>query len=380
MNGKNEIEVAVMGFGAMGELHVKTWQTFPEVKGITVVEPQQARREIAEHVYGCRTLSNASRLFELFRFKPDIVIVATRPNRHYEDTVFALNEWNAHVLCEKPLTLTPQEADELVDLADRKGRLLAVHHQYGEFDAFRTAFHMISNGAIGKFQMIVSHGKGRLAPYDLLEVGVHVLYVMNIVAGRYWRYAPTDAVGWSVAVSVSGHVQERGRDINPADAYSLEERYLRARGFGIGAGDYLHGYFRFDSGIIGVLCLRTVENPADQFMYTEFQGTAGRLRFFYTQGGRLFYSPKPYDDFSGGEWRDVGASWCPDPHWEVSMKRFAFNFLYDVQQSRGRPRVVCGREGANAVHMAMGIYASHVAGKPLALPLKDSRHPLLVGS
>ena len=56
---------------------------------------------------------------------PDLVVIATPHNLHYEQTKLALSR-GCHVVVEKPLSLFYDEAEQLVDLAKQKGKLLVV--------------------------------------------------------------------------------------------------------------------------------------------------------------------------------------------------------------------------------------------------------------
>jgi predicted dehydrogenase len=87
--------------------------------------------------------------------KPDIVVVATPHQLHYELAKAAL-EGGAHVLCEKPLTLDPAEAWDLVRIAEAKDRhlLIANGYQYlPQVDALRRR---IADGAIGSIEHIMA--------------------------------------------------------------------------------------------------------------------------------------------------------------------------------------------------------------------------------
>src|SRR4029078_8775922 len=66
---------------------------------------------------------------DLIARRPDIVRVATPHQHHYQWAREALLA-GAHVLCEKPLTLDPEEGWELVRIARAKGLSLLVANGY----------------------------------------------------------------------------------------------------------------------------------------------------------------------------------------------------------------------------------------------------------
>ncbi|KNG81672.1 NAD binding Rossmann fold oxidoreductase [Aspergillus nomiae NRRL 13137] len=86
----------------------------------------------------------------------DVVIITTAPESHYQLTKLAL-EHGKHVVCEKPFTPTTQEAEELVALAEKQNKLLAVY-QNRRFDAdFVTASKLIKSGVLGRVAEFETH-------------------------------------------------------------------------------------------------------------------------------------------------------------------------------------------------------------------------------
>jgi len=131
-----------------------------------------------------------------------VVSVAT-PNRfHYEMSKAAL-EFGLHVVCEKPLTFTVKEAEELKHLALKNNRVVGVTYGYSGHQMLHQAKNMIQNGEIGDvriIQMQFAHGwhtsavevndpgtKWRVTPdvagptYVLGDVGTHVYYLAQVM-------------------------------------------------------------------------------------------------------------------------------------------------------------------------------------------------------
>ncbi len=81
--------------------------------------------------------------------KIDFVIIATPNNSHYEIAKTFLNK-GFNVVCEKPLSFTVEEAEELTKLADQKKLLFAVMYSYSGYAMVKYAKEMIESGMIGK--------------------------------------------------------------------------------------------------------------------------------------------------------------------------------------------------------------------------------------
>ena len=78
----------------------------------------------------------------------DAAIIATPTNTHYDITKKLLNN-GIHVLVEKPLSTTADEASELINLADEKNLVLLVDHTFLYNEAINFAIKSIQNGEIG---------------------------------------------------------------------------------------------------------------------------------------------------------------------------------------------------------------------------------------
>lgn len=362
------LKVGIIGYGRQGEVHAEVWANIPEAKLVAIADPDPKRLAVAirKHaVNGCKLFETGELMLGRVSLPLDLVVVATQPADHCRLTLAAVQR-GCHVICEKPMALTLEEADEMVAAALRNGCQLAVHFQTGVTKTVRHAQQLLGSGAIGMLRSIRGWCKGRPAPYDLMEVGGHVLHLMYEFAGRE-------------PVEVFGRVMLGWRRGRRSDARPIAELYPEGRPMGIGAGDYLFGLYRFRNGVHGHLELLTLpEGGSDsQYMTTELVGTAGRLRIQHSATGRLFTKRAPYDDFESTltGWEEVDPSlWENDPSWHGPMREFDKAFLDTLRW--GVPSIVSGEDGRMVLEMALGIYASHLAGKPLELPLKERKHPL----
>lgn len=81
----------------------------------------------------------------------DICLVASPHGLHYEHAKAAL-ESGAHVLCEKPFTVEPRHAWELVELAERKGLHLVISYGWNYKSAMREAKRLMDEHGIGEIE------------------------------------------------------------------------------------------------------------------------------------------------------------------------------------------------------------------------------------
>jgi len=146
-NQNTNLRVGLLAYGAIGHEHNLAVQGTPglELTAVCDVNPDRiaAARELAPSV---ETFSNATEMLDSGLI--DVVVVSTPPNSHYSWAKEALTR-SVHVVLEKPMALTAQQCDELMQLAKAKELLLVVY-QNRRYDAdFVTMARLISKGAIG---------------------------------------------------------------------------------------------------------------------------------------------------------------------------------------------------------------------------------------
>ncbi|MGM0216100.1 Gfo/Idh/MocA family protein [Enterococcus sp. AZ109] len=130
------------------------------------------------------------------------VSIATPNGTHYEITKAAL-EAGLHVVCEKPLCFTVDEAEELGQLAKRQNKVVGVTYGYSGHQMIEEARQLIADGALGDIRIVMlqfAHGfhnvaveentastKWRVDPkvagpsYVLGDVGTHPLYLSEVM-------------------------------------------------------------------------------------------------------------------------------------------------------------------------------------------------------
>lgn len=118
-----KVKVGVIGVGYLGQFHAQKYAGHPDVSLIGVVDADQGRcAEIAKKL-NTRAFNDPKELLG----QVDAVSIVVPTVLHYGVAKLFL-EQGAHVLLEKPMTVTLDQADELIRLASRKGLVLQVGH------------------------------------------------------------------------------------------------------------------------------------------------------------------------------------------------------------------------------------------------------------
>jgi 1,5-anhydro-D-fructose reductase (1,5-anhydro-D-mannitol-forming) len=93
--------------------------------------------------------------------KIDAVYISSANERHLYEALPAARA-GVHVLCEKPLALEPNEAEEMVETCKRAGVVLATNHHLRDMECHRAIKRLIDEGAIGKVTSIRVFHAGQL--------------------------------------------------------------------------------------------------------------------------------------------------------------------------------------------------------------------------
>lgn len=125
--------------------------------GALDIDPARGKAFAAElGIAEDRAYGNWQEMLQAERARPDrldLVTVATPNATHYEISR-AFLEAGFHVLCEKPLTMTAEEAEHIVAVSKETGRICAVNYGYSGYPLVRQMKAMIDGGDLGKVRLI----------------------------------------------------------------------------------------------------------------------------------------------------------------------------------------------------------------------------------
>ena len=209
----------------------------------------------------------------------DLVTVATPNATHFEITK-AFLEAGFHVLCEKPMTMTVEEGEAIVKIAQKTGQICAVNYGYSGYSLVRHMRAMVARGDLGKIRLVkaeFAHGHhADAADADNPRVR--------------WRYDPAQA-GVSAQFADCGihalHMASfvTGQEVTKlsADTVScLASRELE---------DDAMVNFRMDGGAVGRLWTSSVAIGRQHGLGIQVFGEKGGLRWEQEQPNQLYWMP-----------------------------------------------------------------------------------------
>lgn len=146
-NRDRKIGVAIIGAGEMATKHAQAWQSRKEARIIAVSSPTPHRRETLAHKTGAVPYADAGEAINAANV--DAISLCIPAGLHADYAVLALQR-GRHVLCEKPLALTLEDADRMIASAQKHGRLLATSFQYRGVPRVQHYRQMIAKGQFGE--------------------------------------------------------------------------------------------------------------------------------------------------------------------------------------------------------------------------------------
>lgn len=181
-----KLKAAVIGAGSMGSRHARVYAELPETELVAVVDASEANSVRVADQHGGKAYTDYQEMLAVER--PDLVTVAVPTILHLDvaKTVLAAG---CHVLVEKPIAATVDEAQALIAAAATANRKLMVGHIVRFDPTVQALKQHIDAGELGRIFQIFCRRIGPF-PHRIRDVGVvvdlapHDLDVMRYITGE----------------------------------------------------------------------------------------------------------------------------------------------------------------------------------------------------
>jgi UDP-N-acetylglucosamine 3-dehydrogenase len=154
-----ELRVGVIGCGSIAQnRHIPEYAQNPNVKLVAFSDGLLERAEEFSAQYGGRAYSDYHEMFA--NEKLDAVSVCA-PNALHAPISIAAMKHGSHVLCEKPMSITLQEAEEMIQVAEENKVQLMIGYNQRYFSPHLIAKELIQSGKLGRvltFSTTFAHG------------------------------------------------------------------------------------------------------------------------------------------------------------------------------------------------------------------------------
>lgn len=178
-----EHRIGIIGYGGMADWHVEKLKTISEPKLAGIWDIRQERRDLARR----RGIFVYDSLDDMLSDKTvDLILIAT-PNDAHKPLAIRAMEAGKNVISEKPVTISSEDLQEMMDTAERTGKFLTVHQNRRWDQDYLIVKKILTDGTLGRIFRIESRVQGahgipgdwRALPEHgggmILDWGVHLL-------------------------------------------------------------------------------------------------------------------------------------------------------------------------------------------------------------
>ena len=283
IDADKKIRIGIIGTGWIAGAHMQKYMQMPDVEIVGGADLIEGKAEAFFESYGLKDVKCFPSHKELIDSGIcDAVSVCTYNATHAECTIYAL-EHGVHVLLEKPMCVTLDEAVAICKAEKASGKILSIGFQ-PRFDAnMQMVKKIVQSGELGKIYYIQTGGgrrHGIPTPFgtSFIEKDKGAIGALGDI-GCYSLDMVLNAIGYPKPLTVSGYV---------SDFFGKDPDYFRAEGkpaeyadiFGV--DDFGAAFIRLEGGIVldfRIAWAMHLDTPGD----TIIMGTKGSLRIPSTE-------------------------------------------------------------------------------------------------
>ncbi len=339
-----KIRFGIVGSGVIASFHVQALQVMKNVEVIQICDIKEERAKEYGEKFNIAWTTNYDEM--LANNNIDIIDIVV-PSGLHADLGIKAAQAAKHVIVEKPIDVTLEKADALIDACNKSDVTLAVISQMRYFDSVLKMYDIINSGKLGKIlqgdayikwfrsnEYYASGGWRGTKKLDgggaFMNQGVHFVDLLLSVMGN--------------VKTVTGRVKTAARDIEVED---------------IGMA-----MLEFDSGAYGIIQASTAIYPGFPARL-EINGTKGTLIF---EGDDIkLVDIEGEEIYSKDDSKTDGASDPLDIEYVPYIREFE-DVINAIEEKR-QP-IVSGQEARKALEVILAIYKSSEIGKSVKLPFE----------
>ena len=294
------MRVGIIGTGWIADAHIKSYLKMPDVDIVAGADliPGKAEKFFAKWgVENVKCYGSHKEMLDDSSLKLDAVSVCTYNCQHAAPTIYALNK-GIHVLLEKPMCVTTQEAVDIIKAEKASGKVLSIGFQ-PRFDAnMKKLKEIVQSGVLGKVYYIQTGGgrrRGIPTPFGttFIEKETGGIGALGDI-GCYSLDMVLNAVGYPKPLTVSGY---KSGFFGVRESYYPNHPEYAAK---FGVDDFAAAFVRLEGDIIldfRIAWAMNMDTPGD----TIILGTEGGLRIPSTEcwNGTVGGPMKIYHEVAG---------------------------------------------------------------------------------
>ncbi len=145
MSGR--VKFGLIGAGAIAQSYLSAFENVEEATLVAIADIDAEAAKTKAKSMKCKGYDDPPKL--VAEADCDAVIISTPPNTHPEIAELCLSK-GIHVLCEKPLSITSESAEQMIDLADKNGALLTMGSKFRYVEDVIKAKSIVDSGILGE--------------------------------------------------------------------------------------------------------------------------------------------------------------------------------------------------------------------------------------
>ena len=274
----DELGAAVVGTGFIGAVHVEALRRLGvQVHGVVGSSRERAAQRSAE-----AGLPPAYESFDAMLADPRVDVVhITSPNHLHHEQARAVLAASKHVVCEKPLAMTSAESADLLQAAERSGRVHAVNFNLRFYPISQHVHQLIEEGGLGQVRLVSGRyhqdwllldtdWNWRLEPH----LGGELRAVSDI--GSHWMDLTTFLTGkriTSVMADLTTFIKTRKQPAGPVETFATGPS-ANAVPRDIHTEDAATILLRYEDGVRGALTVSQVSAGRKNSLVYEIDGSS----------------------------------------------------------------------------------------------------------
>ncbi|MBN1222248.1 MAG: Gfo/Idh/MocA family oxidoreductase [Candidatus Aminicenantes bacterium] len=165
-----KLRVGLIGLGAVAEVHLGGYKNAKNVTIVAGAEIRPDRLNLMAKEWGFKGYTNYEEMLD--KENPDIACILTPASSHREVTE-RVAERGVHILCEKPMTLTLEDAKAMITKCRNEGVKFQYGSSYRFLCACQKAKELIDEGRLGDIILLMEIQVGGQGPGAFHDLGPH---------------------------------------------------------------------------------------------------------------------------------------------------------------------------------------------------------------
>ncbi|MDE3120336.1 MAG: Gfo/Idh/MocA family oxidoreductase [Paracoccaceae bacterium] len=270
--------------GAVHRIAARLDDRYTLVAGALSADPDRARASAAElHISHDRAYADFRAMAEAEAARPDGIeaVAIVTPNHLHAPVARAFLEAGIHVICDKPMTFSVAEAEDLVARVRKTGRVFVLTHNYTGYPMIRQARAMVAAGDLGDLRIVQAEYAQDWLTEEAEATGSKQ---------AEWRTDPARAGAGGALGDIGTHAYNLATFVTGLRPQALCAE-LTSFGAGRALDDDVQILLRFQGGAKGMLWASQVAPGNENGLKLRVFGTKGGLEWSQEAPNALWFTP-----------------------------------------------------------------------------------------